>query len=160
MGQVGRPRQPTASLKLRGTFRTDRRSVAEPEPTVIIPDMPKFLKGEARREWNRITVLLAARHCLTEWDRSMLAAYCNEWAMYVYLSRQCYKAEHAVEPTRANNSMLSGKLLARKMALKNCMAIATEFGLTPSSRSRIKTESDKQESDPFESLMNRRKQIG
>jgi len=140
----GRKKKPTANLKLAGTFRKDRRNNDEPTPDVVIPDMPKFLKGEARREWLRIAPLLAKRKCLTEWDRSMLAIYCQEWGKYVRLNKEFDTDVGMVNMLRESTTLL-----------KNVTSIATQFGLTPSSRTSLsmgKADTD----NPFEALMKKK----
>ena len=62
--KTGRPRKPTAILKLHGTDRGDRRYSGEPDPEVSIPDRPKFLKGEAKKEWDRIAPKLEKKTVL------------------------------------------------------------------------------------------------
>lgn len=117
--------------------------------------MPVFLKGEARKEWERLAPLLAQSRCLTEWDRSLLAAYCYEWAIYVNLSEKIKKIGDTVND-RAKSPLLS----ARNKALKNFKEIATEFGLSPSSRTRIATNPKDGGSSPFAALLNRSKNVG
>ena len=137
MAQRGRPRTPTNTLKLHNTFRKDRRNVGEPEPNIEIPERPKWLTGEGRREWERIAPLLARMKCLTEWDRSMLAAYCFEWGMYVMLCRKTKKLKDTVVYTTNGNEVQNPLLTARNRALKNWKELAIEFGLSPSARSRL-----------------------
>jgi P27 family predicted phage terminase small subunit len=140
----GRPKKPTAALKLAGTFRKDRRNNDEPMPDLAIPDMPKFLKGEARREWMRITPLLAKKKCLTEWDRSMLAMYCQEWGKYVRLNKEFDSDVGMINMMRESTTLL-----------KNIKTIATEFGMTPSSRTNL-SMGKVDTNNPFEALMKKR----
>jgi P27 family predicted phage terminase small subunit len=149
----GRPKKPTEMLKLSGTFRKDRRHADEPTPDIAIPDMPTFLKGEARKEWLRIAPLLASRQCLTEWDRSMLAAYCFEWGQYVKLCQEINKSGYT--ETTSNGNIIQNPLVgAKNKSLKNCKEIALEFGLTPSSRTRLSI-SQVEADNPFKRLMER-----
>jgi len=136
---------------LQGTFQPCRRYKDEPTPRVDIPDKPTFLKGEAAKEWNRITPLLAAQKCLTEWDRSLIAAYCFEWGVYVQLCKTV-KIEDISLETILGNRMANPLFNARNKALKNMKEIATEFGLTPSSRTRLSV-SEAEKENPFEKLL-------
>jgi P27 family predicted phage terminase small subunit len=140
----GRPRKATAELKLNGTFQKCRRNTDEPTPDVKVPDMPDILKGEAVKEWNRLAPLLASKKCLTDWDRNMLAAYCYEWGKYYDICKmQAEGAENAPNATQ------------RTKALKNFENIAIQFGLTPSSRTRLSMgKSDV--NNPFEKLMKKK----
>ena len=158
MGQkTGRPRKPTVTLKLHGTYREDRRYKSEPVPETAIPKKPTFLKGEAAKEWKRIAPLLSKSKCLTEWDRSLLAAYCFEWGIYVAL---CKSVKEYASITINGNVIQNPLLSARNRALKNFKGIAVEFGLSPSSRTRISTNPNEEEIDPFAELMKRRKNVG
>lgn len=155
MARRGRPRKPTANLKLTGNYRGDRRHADEPTPDVRIPERPKFLTGEGKKEWERIAPLLADKKCLTDWDRAMLTAYCKEWADYVYLSRKVKPKDYLVQTI--NGNLIQNPLIAvRNRALKNCKEIAAEFGLSPSSRTRLSI-GDSQPDNPFAALLNRRK---
>jgi P27 family predicted phage terminase small subunit len=141
----GRPKKPTSLLKLQGTLQKCRRNDDEPMPDVVIPDAPKFLKKEALREWNRIAPLLAKKKCLTEWDRSLLACYCQEWGKYVMINKTFNTDVGVVNMLRESTTLL-----------KNIKAIATEFGMTPSSRTNLSMgKSDT--NNAFAELMNRKK---
>ena len=154
--KTGRPRKPTATLKLHGSYRKDRRYKSEPVPPTAIPNRPKFLKGEAKKEWVRITLLLAKQKCLTELDRALLAAYCFEWGVYAAL---CKSVKEYGSITINGNVTQSPLLTARNRALKNLKELATEFGLSPGSRTRIATN-PASEADPFAALMKRRANAG
>lgn len=143
---AGRPRKPTENLKLTGNYRSDRRFADEPVPTVEIPDMPDFLTGEAEIEWKRLTPLLAAKRCLTKWDMPMLAAYCYEWGEYVEICKLQISGE-----VEEDQKMPSAT--ARTKVLKNFSEIAREFGLTPSSRTRLSV-SEADTKNPFAALRN------
>jgi P27 family predicted phage terminase small subunit len=47
---------------------------------VGMPKRPTWLRGEARKEWDRIVPILDAANLLTQVDRSSLADYCVCWA--------------------------------------------------------------------------------
>lgn len=157
--KTGRPRKPTALIKLHGTFRHDQRPESEPMPDAKIPEMPKFLKGEAKAEWNRLAPLLAEMKCLTDWDRSTLAAYCFEWGVYVSLCSKLKKINEYVVTTINGNKIHNPLLSARNKALSNFKELATEFGLSPSSRTRLSVSEKKNENE-FMKLFNRSKRVG
>jgi P27 family predicted phage terminase small subunit len=152
-GRSGRKPKPTAALKLAGGFRADRRLGDEPEPEVCIPDPPKFLRGEALAEWDRITTLLVELQCISRLDRATLAAYCVEWRIYVTAHNRL----------RLNNSLLAESTKGTKMAhpllrvadraFNNMMRICVEFGLTPASRSRLSMAASGEVEDPLDALI-------
>jgi P27 family predicted phage terminase small subunit len=79
-GKRGRPKEPTALKVLMGNPGNRPINQDEPKPKPLMPSKPKMLKGEALKEWKRITKKLCDLGLLTEIDGAALAAYC-----------QCYK---------------------------------------------------------------------
>ena len=152
----GRPRTPTTQLKLHGTYRADRRYENEPTSDSAVPPRPKFLKGEARREWDRITPILLKMRCISEADMAMIAAYCLEWGRYVALAKKVSRVEDMVCVTANGNEILSPFYIAQIAALKNFQKLASEFGLSPSARTRIKTEPKPDEVNPFAKMLRNR----
>jgi P27 family predicted phage terminase small subunit len=159
MTVMGRPRKPTIKLKIHGTYRADRRFINEPAPAIVIPIMPKHLKGEAATEWRRIAPLLAKMKCVTEWDRSLLSAYCFEWGVYVELCKKV-KIKDLVITTINGNKIHNPLLSARNKALTNLKELATEFGLSPSSRSRLNLGGEEEEQNQFLAFLKRGKRAG
>jgi P27 family predicted phage terminase small subunit len=155
MANRGRPRKTTKQLKLHGTFRKDRRFEGEPEPDTDIPERPKWLKGEAKKEWNRMTPLLAKMKCVTCWDRSMLALYCHWWGVYVMLARKIKKADDVVVFTTNGNEVQNPLFTAMNRASKNCKEAAMEFGLSPVARTRLNVEK-KEHENAFMAILNRK----
>jgi P27 family predicted phage terminase small subunit len=129
MGKRGPKPTPTNTLKIRGSWRADTRE-DEPMPDVKIPDCPEWLKGEALKEWNRITPLLVARNVLTEWDMTCLALYCDAWGDYVFA--QGYDRDDLEPDGISKISAFKNK------AWDKVMKAAAEFGLTPASRTKVK----------------------
>ena len=144
--------KPTALLKLHGTYRDDRRYGDEPTPPVMIPDRPAWLKGLARKKWERLAPLLAKQKCLTEQDEDMLATYCQFYKQLVEITRKLKKAYLSI--TLMGNVKVSPLLSAQLKVSKQMVGIATEFGLTPSSRTRIAIK-PAEEKDPFAELSKR-----
>jgi P27 family predicted phage terminase small subunit len=121
--------------------------------------MPKHLRGEAATEWRRIAPLLAKMKCLTEWDRSLLSAYCFEWGVYVELCKKV-KVKDLVITTINGNKIHNPLFSARNKALTNLKELATEFGLSPSSRSRLSLGGEEEEQNPFLAFLKQGKRAG
>ncbi len=154
-GKRGTKPTPTTILKLHGTYRSDRRSDSEPEPDLCIPDRPKWLTGDARKEWERITPILHQMRCISDADLTMVAAYCFEWGLYVRLCRKLKKISSLTDTTTNGNEILSPLYNVRNAALKNWRSIATEFGLSPSARSRINIEGRGEKEGEFRGMVKR-----
>lgn len=134
MGARGPQPTPTSTLKLRGSWRAKTRQ-NEPQFAAGVPVCPKWITGEARREWRRILPQLEAAGLLTAADLAALAAYCDAWADFCEASAAVRKALAPkgcgfVEAIR--RGLLSAKRAAREALLK----AADRFGLSPATRSK------------------------
>lgn len=108
----------------------------EPQPAVKIPACPRHLTGEARREWRRIGAELVQLGVVTVIDRAALAAYCTAWARWVDAEAQVARLGTIVKT--ANGNLIQNPYLAvANRALEQMTRLATEFGMTPSSRTRV-----------------------
>ncbi len=160
-GRSGRKRTPSPILRLHGTLRTreNRNPAGEPQPEVERPDMPKFLTGEARLEWERIVPLLLAEKCLTQWDRAALSSYCQTWKEYVRLCLAINRITAYTITTDKGNLVQNPLVGAKNRAFNNLLRICGEFGLTPASRSRLNINPGQGEVDPLAELLRRRQAI-
>lgn len=113
----GIPPTPTAVLKLRGSWRAKSRP-DEPQPDVGTPQCPRNLNHREREWWDRMLPLLTSMHVLTVADGEALSRYCKLAAKF--------------DTARKTDEMI--KLTA---ALDR---LGQQFGLTPSSRARIRVE--------------------
>ena len=158
-GRSGRKAKPTKVLQLHGTFRSDRRNRDEPQPEIAIPDRPEFLKGEAAREWQRLVPLLVKEKCLTEWDRAALAAYCQTWKEYRALCVRVHRVSQYTTLTSQGTEIQHPLVGAKNTAFNNLLRICGEFGLTPSSRTRLAVGPASGDVDPLQELLKRRRKL-
>jgi P27 family predicted phage terminase small subunit len=101
------------------------------------PEPPEHLAGEAREEWARVLLDLAAMGVLGRENRVALAIYCQAWARMVRAERHIAEHGEVVPAPRTGTPMHNPYLSIANRAADTVMKIATEFGLTPSSRSRV-----------------------
>jgi len=97
-----------------------------------MPDPPAFLSDVAVIEWARLAPLLMVQGCLTEWDVACLALYCQAYADYQFVLEQFrnFPVEFgSMDWNRGSAAVNRAALLLSKTA--------GEFGLSPSSRSRV-----------------------
>ncbi len=87
---------------------------------------------------------------LTKIDHAMFEAYCQSYSNWVKFSKLAQKTPIIKTPN--NYYQVSPYTTLADKALHRLMAIASEFGLTPSARSRIKAEGPK-ESDELEKFL-------
>lgn len=139
----GPPPTPTNLKVLRGNPGKRRLNNREPDPEPAIPSCPSFLNKEARREWHRVSKLLFANGLITQLDRAAFAGYCDAYARAAEASRQQQKYGLIVKSPNGY-PMPSPYLAILNTALQEIRAFSTEFGMTPSSRSRVKVANPKQ----------------
>ena len=151
MSSRGAKPKPTRLKVLAGTQRADRMNKNEPNPKVEIPRCPSHLSDEAKREWRRVAKDLAVVGLLTRIDRAALAAYCQAWGRWVEAEEALRK--HGVMVKSPNGyPMQSPYLAVANKAMEQMRALLAEFGMSPSSRTRVHAE-PVLEDDPFEEFL-------
>lgn len=151
---AGRRPTPTALKKVAGNAGKRPLNELEPMPAAGIPECPDHLDAVARAEWDRITPQLLAIGILTEMDRSALAAYCAAWSRWVDAEINLHKFGTIIKTPKTEYPIQNPYLGVANTALDLMRKFLTEFGMTPSSRSRIKTGAPptQGEIDPWDSL--------
>lgn len=150
---AGRPPKPTALKKLGGNPGKRVLNKNEPTPKGKRPSCPKHLDGEARREWNRMAKQLFDLGLLTEVDRAALAAYCQAWARWVQAEEEMRAPDFKmITTTDSGYPVVSPWMGIATMAMKQMKTFLTEFGMTPSSRSKV-TRTVEPEADPYEEYL-------
>jgi P27 family predicted phage terminase small subunit len=108
-----------------------------PEFARVMPRCPDWLNEDGRREWKRVTRELFDAGILTTVDRAALAAFCQAYGRWVDAERKVTE-KGAVLKTSQGNLIQNPYLSIANRALEQMLKTAAEFGMTPSSRSRIK----------------------
>jgi P27 family predicted phage terminase small subunit len=139
----GRRPKPTRLKVLTGNPGKRPLNNGEPRPEVAIPDCPAELGETARREWNRLVGELAALKLLTNFDRAALAAYCGAYALWAEATEAIQKYGVMIKSPSGYPVQSPYVSVANRQA-EIMMRIASEFGFTPASRSRISTHSDRE----------------
>lgn len=142
----GRKPKPTAMKKLEGNPGKRALNKKEPKPSVEIPSCPDHLTGIARQEWTRISVQLQTLGVIAQIDRGVLAAYCTAYADYVK-AVNALKKENEVIFYESGNSVQNPWVGIKNRAIEKMVKIAAEFGMTPSSRSRLQVEMPTEEDE-------------
>src|SRR5215469_3421102 len=148
----GRRPKPTALKKLEGNPGHRRLNEEEPAPAAVAPPCPQFIQGAAREHWNEVAPELEALGVLARIDGPMLAAYCEAFAQW-RKAQDMLKLGHVLK-TATGYPVLSPYFVVAERSLKTMRAIATEFGMTPSSRSRLRVERPAAE-NPLQEFMKR-----
>jgi len=135
----GRKPKPTAVKKLEGNPGKRALNKKEPKAESSVPSCPEHLKGEARQEWTRITKELHKLGLLTQVDRAALASYCTAYGHWVDAEKHL-EEEDAVIITDKGNMVQNPYMQISKRSMDQMVKFAAEFGMTPSSRSRVKVD--------------------
>jgi P27 family predicted phage terminase small subunit len=149
----GRKPKPTAQRELEGN--PGHRPLNGDEPLPPPPDdafdaPPLELDGNALAadEWRRLAPMLRTARQITIADRSALVALCLEWARYITATKKTQELGLVVKAP-SGYPMTNPYLSIATKALAGCNRLWPELGLTPSSRSRVKTEGPGPGGDAF-----------
>jgi P27 family predicted phage terminase small subunit len=158
----GRPPKPTRLKELEGN--PGKRALNRDEPRFSAQGLtcPRWLDGEARKEWRRASKLLLAQRVATAADRSALAAYCVSYARWQQAETALSEGGLSQEIPVCNKQgdvvgmkdVVRPEVLIAQQYQRLMMAAAGKLGMDPSSRSKVSVV--KEESlNPILELLNR-----
>lgn len=135
---------PTNVKKLKNTLRPCRENKSGPEYAVVRPEPPAFLCEVAQQEWSRMSEKLYVLGLITEVDVAALVGYCEAFAMVVEITNLLEKRaeEKGVAfkylSQTTNGNIIQNQLIGtRNTAFKLMKDFMVEFGMTPSSRTKV-----------------------
>ena len=139
-----RPPKPT-KLKLLEGIRKERINTNEPKPKSAkrVPPAPSYLPALAKKEWKRHAGELHRLGLLTDLDRPALEGYCHAYSTFMEAVKNIEKHGVLVK-AQSGFPMQSPYLSIANKAMAEMRKWQTEFGMTPSSRSKITIQPDKQ----------------
>jgi P27 family predicted phage terminase small subunit len=108
-------------------------------PKVAIPDRPDYLLADAQTEWDRITPELKQLHIISQIDLAAVSMYCQLYAQWVATQRKIkeFGVDSMVELTPNGFKQITAWTSLSLKLHEKMQSILAEFGMTPSSRSRI-----------------------
>lgn len=147
-GRVGRPSVPGKVHYLNGN--PSKKPLAalldEFSPDVELPDVPTWVRDEARREYKRIGEQLERYGLISHVDRNALVILACTWGRVVLLEKLIAEKNSEAPGTQAGMFMTTATgyramtpeytSLHREQA--NYFKYCAEFGLTPAARSKVK----------------------
>jgi P27 family predicted phage terminase small subunit len=107
---------------------------SEPKPGGL-PRCPAHLSKEAKQEWRRVVKILGPLKLATAADRAALAIYCAAWARWI--AADAIASLREVISTKSGNAIQNPFRSVANRAEEIMLKAAAEFGMTPSSRSRL-----------------------
>jgi P27 family predicted phage terminase small subunit len=101
-----------------------------------LPECPPELSPAARQEWARLSAELSKLNLVTHLDRGALASYCAAYGFWTEALEQIQKYGTMVKSPTGYPIQSPYLAIANRQA-ELIIRIASEFGFTPASRSRI-----------------------
>ncbi len=147
----GRKRQATAVKESSGALKKNpqRRNLNEPQAVAGRPDPPDFVESDelALGKWHHLCEVLEQLGVLSQTDHDLMAAYACSWSEWVKLIAIVRKEGHTVI---GGTGGVIVNPSAREMdkAFGRLVKLVPEFGLSPSSRSRL-SAAPKKEANPL-----------
>jgi P27 family predicted phage terminase small subunit len=152
----GRRPLPSIIKNLRGNPGKRQVNANEPELQPGDPTMPAGLSEAAQTEWREIIGVLRTMGVLTPADGKALAAYCYAFDVWMQANESVKKHGVLIEEpimgrvgTPEQNEVIDHKtkknpaVAIANEALKTMKSFLVEFGMTPSSRSKLHVEKPK-----------------
>ena len=149
----GRKPKPTKLKILEGNPGKRPLNKNEPNPTPVAPNIPSWLHREAKREWRRIAPELERIKILTRIDRAVFTIYCDSWAEFWEMNNFLKKEGSYTYETPAGHVLLLPHVGIRNTAKNMILKTCAEFGMTPSSRSRLELPNIDDSDSEFEKLL-------
>ena len=150
---MGRKPKPTALKLLEGNPGKRELNQFEPKPTDGMPICPEWLMEDAKEEWYRLAAVMNKMGILSEVDQSAFAVYCQTWARWKEAQEHIDREGSTFETDSGQIKRNPWVAIANEWQAK-LMSVCGEFGLTPSSRSRIVAANSKEtEADGMEALL-------
>lgn len=127
---MGRPRKPTKTLKVHGTFREDRHGGEEPKSVGAL-ELPSGMSEQARWFWNQHIEQVKANGAGAG-DLAVLLSACQWWSKYHELM--------------AGDTTEYRDFIRMSMAWKNFDRAVSRLGLSPTDRAKLRIPGEKKSS--------------
>lgn len=148
---VGRKPKPIELKVIHGgRYKEQELRAKIPRPRRVLPRCPEYLTGEAAACWKRTANDLYDAGLLTSVDRDALALYCTAFARWRKAEDIVQKAHEVLktkdERDEEGNLIKPGGMYQNpwfavaNRAHEQMTKLQAEFGMTPSSRTRVKIE--------------------
>jgi P27 family predicted phage terminase small subunit len=137
MGKRGPPPKPAALKKFQGTYRKDRAAPAPLELPPGVPTCPRHLPADARAIWQELAADEMWRIVLARADAMALEGFVQNMALARKYQRRAEREPMVKGPAGPKPNPAAAEARRHWSLVRQ---FAAEFGLTPSSRSRVSTE--------------------
>src|SRR5512143_3246430 len=155
----GRKPKPTALKRLEGNPGKRALNHAEPRPKGVMPEPPDHLSDEEKAKWKLIVQELHSLGLLTKIDVDALARYCTIFVRWIKAEKMVREKGEIIK-TAAGNIIQNPYLSIANRALDQLSKLGAEFGMTPSSRSRVKADLADPDQELEQMLFGQRVSVG
>lgn len=144
---------PTVLKMIKGNPGKRAINKNEPQPEKGMPECPDHIEGESKIAWDKLCKTLDDMGVLTVADNYALEILCGVYGRIRGLQLQIKEHGFVFESPNVNGDILIrpnpavSQLEKAEGIFKNYLV---EFGLTPSSRSKISVNKKKDDDDPLE----------
>lgn len=148
---VGRKPKPTALKLLQGN--PGRRPINDSEPQPRIVDdlkLPIELDRYGKYAWRKYAPVIQGLGLFTEADVPMFMLFCDAYSQWRHSLDFISGLRNDVDDYQ---SIMRQVMVTREKARSEMRLLATEFGMSPSSRSRLSV-APQQSANPFEEFLN------
>ena len=112
----------------------------EPAPEIACPDPPAYLSPAAAKHWEKVAPQLAGLGLMSEIDVDALALYCESFATWIDAQEKLQEFGLVVTSPKSGYPVPSPFFSIAAKAQEQMRQLLTEFGMSPSSRSRLAPE--------------------
>lgn len=139
----GRKPTPTHIKAITGNPGKRALNADEPIPVPAVPECPQELGAVARGEWDRLAGELSKLRLLTALDRAALATYCGAYELWAEATAAIQTYGSMIKSPQGF-PMQSPYIAVANRQAELMLRVASEFGFTPASRSRIATSAQRE----------------
>lgn len=147
---AGRPPKSLQEKMLSGSrIRTDRDANAQEANALAdigVPPCPGWVKGVAKKHWDTLAPALVDAGLISVLDGDVFAMHCDNVARYGQVMEKLENIETWLATTPNGFEVQAGFVQIRNKLQEQILKTASEFGLTPKSRSSVKADKPKQQS--------------
>ena len=147
----GRKPTPTSLKIIRGNPGKRSLSKDEPTPEAVCPPPPAVLSSAAKKHWRIVVKQLFEADLMTNLDIDALTIYCEAYARWV-LAGEAIREEGAIITQKSHDGSTeylkqNPWLMIQQKSFDQMKGMLVEFGMSPSSRTRVRTVDKKQPDD-------------
>jgi len=153
---MGRNKTPSHVKVLHGSEKRHHHKTPNVRPTIAMWRAPKLLGTHGKRLWKETGPILIRSNIMTDLDKSMFEALCSIWDTVMVCVETLQKEDLMTEDARGSVKKSPYSTILNQY-LSLFKVYACEFGMTPSSRSKLGIPAEiKEFLDPVEQFRRRR----